>query len=166
LNLLKVPVDVNALVKEIVKAMQVKVDIKGLILRFTQCLPECIILTDRNRLHQLLVNLLTNAIKFTDSGSIVVGYSLQENGMLRFFVTDTGCGIPSEKKGDIFTRFVKLNSFVQGTGLGLSICKTIIDKLGGEIGVDSELGKGSTFWFMIPAIPAERTEKNNSGVYT
>lgn len=159
LEFVKVPVDVNALVKEIVKAMQVKVDIKGLILRFTQCLPECIILTDRNRLHQLLVNLLTNAIKFTDSGSIVVGYSLQENGMLRFFVTDTGCGIPSEKKGDIFTRFVKLNSFVQGTGLGLSICKTIIDKLGGEIGVDSELGKGSTFWFMIPAIPAERTEK-------
>lgn len=152
-------VDINAVMEEIIKAMQMKAAPKGLAVLLGDSLPECTILTDRNRLNQVLTNLLTNAIKFTDAGSITAGYTLQENGMLRFYVEDTGCGISQEKQADIFTRFVKLNSFAQGTGLGLSICQTIVNKMGGEIGVESEPGKGSTFWFTVPNITAEKVEK-------
>ena len=80
--------------------------------------------------------------------------------MLRFRVTDTGCGIAPEKQADVFTRFVKLNSFAQGTGLGLPICKTIVNRMGGDIGVESEPGKGATFWFTIRNIPAELNKKS------
>lgn len=159
LEFVETPVDVNALMEETIKAMQMKAATNGLAVIFGHHLPECNILTDRNRLNQVLINLFTNAIKFTERGSITAGYTLQENGMLRFYVTDTGCGIPPEKQADIFSRFVKLNNFAQGTGLGLSICKTIVDKMGGEIGVESELGKGSTFWFTVPNTPAQKAEK-------
>lgn len=159
LEFVETPVDVDALMEETVKAMQMKAETKGLEVLLGNQLPGCNILTDRNRLNQVLTNLLTNAIKFTDSGSVTVGYTLQDDEMLRFYVTDTGCGIPTENQADIFTRFVKLNNFAQGTGLGLSICKTIVDKMGGEIGVESELGKGSTFWFTVPNIFAKKTGK-------
>lgn len=159
LEFVETPVDVDALMEETIKAMQMKAAPKGLEVLMGNQLPGCHILTDRNRLNQVLTNLLTNAIKFTDSGTITAGYTLRNDGMLRFYVTDTGCGIPAENQSDIFTRFVKLNNFAQGTGLGLSICKTIIDKMGGEIHVESELGKGSTFWFTVPNISAEKTEK-------
>ena len=76
-----------------------------------------------------------------------------------FYVTDTGCGIPQDKQDSIFGRFVKLNSFAQGTGLGLSICRTLVDNMGGKIGVESEIGKGSTFWFTLPYQQAEIVEK-------
>lgn len=152
-------VDVNALMEEIIKAMRMKASTKGLDIILADHLPECVILTDRNRLSQVLMNLITNAIKFTDTGSITIGYTSQKGGMLRFYVTDTGCGIPAEKQADIFTRFVKLNSFAQGTGLGLPICKTIVNKMGGEISVESEPEKGSTFWFTIRNTPAQITEK-------
>lgn len=155
LEFVEAPVDVNALIEETVRSLQLRAETKGLTLLFADRLPECIILTDNNRLRQLLINLITNSIKFTETGGITVGYSLQKDGLLRFYITDTGCGIPPEKQSDIFTRFVKLDSFAQGTGLGLSICKTIVNKLGGEIGVESELGKGSTFWFTIRNVPAE-----------
>ena len=112
-------------------------------------LPPYRLYTDKNRLHQLLSNLITNAIKFTQSGTIRIGYQLQ-NEEIYFYVKDTGCGISEENQDKIFNRFVKLNKFVKGTGLGLSICKTIVEKLGGSIGVKSELGNGSTFWFRIP----------------
>ena len=69
---------------------------------------------------------------------------------MRFYVSDTGIGIEEEHRVQIFDRFVKLNSFVHGTGLGLSICRSIIEQLGGEIGVESEVGKGSCFWFVLP----------------
>lgn len=159
LEFVETPVDVNALLDEILKSMQMRAATKGLTIIPGNRLPECHILTDRNRLNQVLTNLLTNAIKFTDTGSITFGYTLQENGMLRFYVTDTGKGIPHEKQTDIFTRFVKLNSFAQGTGLGLSICKTIVNKMGGEIHVESEPDKGSTFYFTIPYILAKKVEK-------
>lgn len=113
----------------------------------------------KNRLMQVLINLITNAIKFTDEGSIRFGYSLANNQMLRFYVSDTGCGIPEEQQKHIFDRFVKLNTFAQGTGLGLSICNMIVEYLGGEIGVESEIGKGSSFWFTFPYKPMEQSIK-------
>jgi signal transduction histidine kinase len=79
-----------------------------------------------------------------------VGYDRIDENHLRFYVADTGIGIEPERQEEIFDRFVKLNTFVHGTGLGLSISKSIIEQLGGTIGVDSEVGKGSCFWFVLP----------------
>ena len=109
--------------------------------------------TDPNRLMQVVTNFMTNAIKFTSEGSIRFGYRNRNDGELYFYVSDTGCGIPAGKQQEVFGRFVKLNTFAQGTGLGLSICETIVSKLGGRIGVASEEGKGSTFWFTLPWQP-------------
>ena len=88
-------------------------------------------------------------LNLTTKGTFV-GVSREENGQIRFYVTDTGCGIPNDKKEVIFERFVKLDSFTQGLGLGLSLCKIIIERMHGAIGVESEVGEGSTFWFTIP----------------
>lgn len=117
-------------------------------------LPErdCAIHSEKNRLTQVISNFLSNACKFTDRGSITMGYEYVEEG-LRFFVTDTGKGIEKANLPNVFTRFAKFDSFVQGTGLGLSICESIIQHLDGEIGVESEVGKGSTFWFRLPCEP-------------
>ena len=103
-------------------------------------------------MHQVISNFVNNAIKFTSTGSIQIGYDKPDENHLRIYVSDTGIGIAPEACRQIFDRFVKLNSFVQGTGLGLSISKSIIEQLGGTIGVDSELGKGSTFWFILPVV--------------
>lgn len=146
--------DVNLLCDSIVKAMQLKAK-PGVEVIFDQCLPQCRIVNDSKRLNQVISNFVNNAIKFTSSGSIKVGYEKVDNGHLRFHVTDTGTGIEPSKCRKVFDRFVKLNSFVHGTGLGLPISKSIITQLGGEIGVNSEVGKGSTFWFVIPIIPPE-----------
>lgn len=108
------------------------------------------IYTDRGRLIQILEHLLCNAIKFTLKGTVRLGYRKKEEGRIWFYVTDTGCGIPEEKKELIFERFVKLDDFVQGLGLGLPLCKIIVDRLHGTIGVDSKVGEGSTFWFTLP----------------
>ena len=113
--------------------------------------------TDAHRLSQILINLLTNAAKFTAKGSIRFGYRT-EGSRLRFYVSDTGCGIPPEGQRRIFDRFVKLNSFKQGTGLGLPICKSIVEHLGGEIGVKSEEGRGTTFWFTLPYVTGKPCE--------
>ena len=104
---------------------------------------------DQNRIMQVITNFLTNASKFTYEGEIRLGFERTDKN-IRVYVKDTGIGIEPEKVDHIFERFVKLNSFAQGTGLGLSICQMIIEKIGGEIGVTSELGKGSTFYFTIP----------------
>lgn len=104
---------------------------------------------DRTRLNQVISNFLNNALKFTSQGYVHFGYHLQEKNIY-FYVEDTGIGIDKEKQHTIFQRFVKLNSFAQGTGLGLSICSTIVEKFGGQIGVKSQPGVGSTFWFTIP----------------
>lgn len=106
-------------------------------------------MSDKNRLAQVITNFINNAIKFTKEGSIRFGYRHKDDKLL-FYVRDTGCGIEPEKKDLVFNRFVKLNSFAQGTGLGLAICQMIVKKMGGEIGAESQLGKGSTFWFTLP----------------
>ena len=120
----------------------------GLILQLGQ--PDCVVVTDTVRLRQVLVNLLTNAIKFTEAGCITFGYEMRP-GEIYFSGRDTGQGIAPDKIGLLFTRFTKLNNFAQGNGLGLSISKSIVEKLGGRIGAESEgLGKGSLFWFTLP----------------
>ena len=141
--------DVNLLCEDIVRTMKMKVS-PGVELIFERHLPECMIVSDRNRLNQVISNFVNNAIKFTSEGSICVGYDQVDESHLRFYVSDTGIGIEPEKQTEIFERFVKLNSFVHGTGLGLSISKSIIEQMGGTIGVDSEPGKGSCFWFILP----------------
>lgn len=114
-------------------------------------LPDIIIFTDPKRVTQVISNLISNAIKFTKAGSITLSYNREGNDLL-IKVTDTGVGVSVEMVEHIFERFVKINSFIQGTGLGLTICKTIIEALGGRIGVESTLGKGSCFWFTLPLI--------------
>ena len=116
-------------------------------------LPSLIVTIDNGRIQQVITNFVTNAVKNTQQGHIRVGYRVEgsaEGRDIYVYCEDTGSGIPEEAQARIFERFVKLNDFVQGTGLGLSICKVIIEKCGGEIGVNSEPGKGSTFWFRIP----------------
>lgn len=141
-------IDINQLLCDIEQTSRLKAA-DGVQVSFVEKLPHCIIRTDKNRLSQVVTNFINNAIKFTKEGSIYFGYKHKGNN-LYFYVSDTGCGINKDIKDSVFQRFVKLDSFAQGTGLGLSICQMIVHKLGGEIGVDSELGQGSTFWFTLP----------------
>ena len=113
-------------------------------------LPGLLLYTDQRRITQVFNNFISNALKFTAAGSITIGYGMPENSYIRFYVTDTGTGISSENAQGIFNRFVKLDSFKQGTGLGLAISQNIVKELKGEIGVESQLSKGSTFWFTLP----------------
>jgi len=138
-------IEINPLCEDVVASLQVKVP-AGVVLRFEPCPENCHIYSDKNRIHQIISNFVNNAFKFTSSGEIVV--SCRRIGKeIEFAVRDTGIGIEPEKQKNIFDRFVKLNTFVHGTGLGLSICKSIVEQLGGRIGVESEPGKGSRFWF-------------------
>ena len=148
-NFVYTNVDVNETCAEIIKSMSMKVS-KGVELIFEEPFPECYIYTDKNRFTQVISNFINNALKFTQQGSITLGYEQVPHQKIKFYVRDTGMGIPEEKQKSVFERFVKLNTFVQGTGLGLSICKSIVSQMGGEIGVDSTEGVGSCFWFTHP----------------
>ena len=148
-NFVYTNVDVNETCAEIIKSMSMKVS-KGVELIFEEPFPECYIYTDKNRFTQVISNFINNALKFTQQGCITLGYEQVSHQKIKFYVRDTGMGIPEEKQKSIFERFVKLNTFVQGTGLGLSICKSIVSQMGGEIGVDSTEGIGSCFWFTHP----------------
>ena len=148
-NFVYTNVDVNETCAEIIKSMSMKVS-KGVELIFEEPLPECYLYTDKNRFTQVISNFINNALKFTQQGCITLGYEQVSHQKIKFYVRDTGMGIPEEKQKSVFERFVKLNTFVQGTGLGLSICKSIVSQMGGEIGVDSTEGVGSCFWFTHP----------------
>ena len=143
-------VDANQLMSEVEQVARLRIRTDEVSLSFAERLPQCVFHTDKNRLIQVLTNLVVNAIKFTSQGEIQIGYRLQDAHTLYFYVSDTGCGMSAEQCEHVFERFVKYNTFIQGTGSGLSICKMIIEKLGGEIGVQSESGKGSVFWFTLP----------------
>lgn len=143
-------IDVNQTLTEIEQGMQLRLKNDTVTFTFAERLPECTFYIDKNRLIQLLSNFAINAIKFTEVGTIRMGYRMVDDGMIYFYVSDTGCGMSHEQCAHVFERFVKYNPFIQGTGLGLSICHTIVERLKGEIGVDSEEGKGSTFWFTLP----------------
>ena len=139
-------IDVNKMLSEIEQAARMRQTNANVAICAVTPLEGLLLYTDQRRVTQVLNNFISNAMKFTNTGSITFGYEEPK----RFFVTDTGTGIPPEKVADIFNRFVKLDSFKQGTGLGLAISQNIVKELKGEIGVASELGKGSTFWFTLP----------------
>jgi signal transduction histidine kinase/CheY-like chemotaxis protein len=146
------PTDLNELIRDVDNTVRGRLQ-PGVELLHSSGTDHCITMGDANRLSQVLINLLTNAIKFTPSGSITFGYMLRENEVY-FFVRDTGMGIPKEQQKSIFNRFIKLNKTIQGTGLGLSICKNLVELMNGQIGVESDgVGQGSTFWFTVPYQP-------------
>lgn len=152
-------VDINLLLSDLRQLFQMRVNDAGknIWIIAEPSLPSCSIETDRNRVAQVLSNFTTNAIKFTQEGTISIGYEAKDTE-LYFYVTDSGAGIPADKLPEVFGRFVKLNKDKKGTGLGLSISKTIVNKLEGQIGADSVEGKGSTFWFTIPYRTCGRPE--------
>ena len=154
-------VEIAGLVEEVEKVHQLKMK-SNVELKVIRPEGEYWTSTDRNRVMQVLFNFLSNAIKNTEKGSITLG--LKHEGSWKLYVSDTGCGISKEKLPQIFTRFEKLNDFVQGTGLGLSICKSIVERLGGRIEVTSELGQGSTFALYLPyqEVPKEVAERSLS----
>ena len=141
--------DVNESCMKIIKSLEMKVP-ETVDLVFEKYMPDCHIYTDKNRFMQVITNFINNALKFTRQGTIALGYEQTSPHEIKFYVRDTGVGIPKEKLDSIFERFVKLNTFVQGTGLGLSICKSLVSQMGGKIGVESTEGEGSCFWFTHP----------------
>ena len=143
-------IDVNKMLSEIEQAARMRQPNANVAMCAVTPMPVLLLYTDQRRITQVLNNFISNAMKFTNAGNITFGYEEPKDGYIRFFVTDTGTGIPPEKVADIFNRFVKLDSFKQGTGLGLAISQNIVKELKGEIGVLSELGKGSIFWFTLP----------------
>ena len=144
--------ELNILLEELASAMRTRIVAEEVVLNCVTLSAPCFVVAEKKRLSQVLINLLTNAIKFTTKGSIRLGYEIHGK-MLYFYVADTGCGFPESQKQKVFERFVRLDSAKPGTGLGLAICRTIVEKMGGCIGVESEEGKGSCFWFTSPYIP-------------
>ncbi|WP_199830386.1 sensor histidine kinase [Parabacteroides bouchesdurhonensis] len=147
MSLFYAPQDIPALMKEIYNIILLRTP-DTIRLELAEC-PALVLDTDRNRLTQILTNLLNNALKHTDEGFIRFGYTLTDT-QVRFFVQDTGEGIPADQLEHIFSRFVQLSNWTKGVGLGLAICRGLIEKMGGQIQVESQLGKGSTFYVILP----------------
>lgn len=123
---------------------------KGLSISLDETAEPVLVHTDRDRLKEILNQYMNNAVKFTSTGGITLG-SDKKTSSIRIWVRDTGKGIPADKCNEhLFERFVKVDDFVAGTGLGLSICRSLADVLGGQVGVESVYGQGSTFWVEIP----------------
>lgn len=135
----------NEVVETVMASRKLEVE-----MRFDTDLSVLMLDTDDARLRQVLINLLVNAAKFTEQGSIVLELKMADAGTALFSVTDTGCGIPPEKQHLIFERFEKLNDFVQGSGLGLSICQLIVKYMNGKLWVDSGYTRGARFCFTHP----------------
>lgn len=148
------PVELNALMSELAGSICMRMPSDEVALSCELPDEAYTVCTEKKLLTQVLINLLTNAVKFTDKGSIRLGYELRD-GWVCFYVADTGTGIPAGQKEKIFERFVRLDTSKPGTGLGLAICHTIVERLGGSIWVESEEGCGSCFRFTIPRTPVE-----------
>lgn len=138
---------VLSVLKEIYSTVKVRMPV-GVKLILDDCEP-VYLFTDKNRFMQVLINLINNAIKHTTEGFIRYGYKIEEKNV-KFYVADTGRGIPPDELSRIFTRFVQLDEMTPGIGLGLSICKGLVSKMGGTVNVTSEVGKGSVFTFTLP----------------
>lgn len=144
-------VDVNAIIQEVCAAENSHPRPSGIQIEFVEQLPQCRLMIDRLRFAQVIGNLVKNSLKFTEHGSVKIGYRRLTNNNFYFYVADTGCGIDEESRKAIFDRFVKMNYNIRGTGLGLAITKSIVEHYGGGIGVESKKGEGSTFYFTLPA---------------
>ena len=144
------PVDINGLMDTIFASIKLRMP-EGVQLFLEKGSCTCCFGTDSIRLLQLINNLANNAIKNTKQGSITLGYTCLPDKCLEFYVKDTGTGIAKDKLESLFTRFVKVNDYVEGIGLGLAICQGLVTKMGGSMHVESELGVGSTFSFVLPS---------------
>ncbi|MDL2213231.1 PAS domain-containing protein [Bacteroides sp. OttesenSCG-928-N06] len=142
-------ISLKALSHNIISSMKIK-ETEQVKLLFNDKLPDITFRGDPDRIAQVVSNLINNALKFTHKGYVSYGYELRNKNQLYFYVEDTGIGIPAEDLNKIFDRFVKLDTFVQGTGLGLPVSKSIVEQMGGNMGVESKIGVGSRFWFTLP----------------
>lgn len=149
-NLVKSQTDLVELLEEVVKMFLPTIDQNAVVLSTQFPLPQLLLNTDAGKLREVVTNLLDNAIKFTQEGEIVLGYEIFEGDNVRIWIKDTGIGVSESDQKRIFDRFVKLNEFVPGTGLGLAVAKSHVESLGGKIGVESRIGKGATFWIVLP----------------
>lgn len=149
-NLVKSQTDLVELLEEVVKMFLPTIDQNAVVLSTQFPLPQLLLNTDAGKLREVVTNLLDNAIKFTQEGEIVLGYEIFEGDNVRIWVKDTGIGVSESDQKRIFDRFVKLNEFVPGTGLGLAVAKSHVESLGGKIGIESRIGKGATFWIVLP----------------
>lgn len=157
------PVDVSRLCQEVIATFSHKKHDGAVELCFDESSPQIVIEADKNRIIQVISNFMTNALKFTAEGSITLSYSLENEGLVCFRVKDTGKGIPEGQLHQVFNRFIKLDSFTQGTGLGLSICQSLVEQMGGNIGVESREGEGSCFWFTHPCVSEHQSVSEDSG---
>ena len=162
--------DLSQLCEELYLSFKQRLKGSEVVLKLINPYTRCIASFDKHRFIQIFTNFVTNAIKYTPHGEIVMGYECTPES-LRLYVRDTGIGIPDEKKNRIFSRFEKLDNFAQGTGLGLSICKAIADATGGEVGFESEINVGSEFWYIgytnidfTEKSQGEDTEKNHVAI--
>ncbi len=148
-------VELQMLFKNLVEYAKEQIGDKPITISCENQIEDCLMYTDADHLRQVFQNLISNAAKFTESGSIVLSFRQTAKGQYLFFIKDTGIGVEKDKQSIIFNRFEKIDPFVQGSGLGLPLCKSIILHMGGTIGVFSTLGEGSTFWFTLPLRPSE-----------
>ena len=145
-SLMMAKVDLNQLLQQMADTYQPTTNLPIQV----QCpLPELKIESDREKVLEILDHLVQNAVKFTTEGEITLSYEVQGN-LVRVNVADTGKGVAKADQARIFERFVKLDEYIPGTGLGLSVVESLVKNLGGSVGVDSSLGVGSNFWFVLP----------------
>ena len=149
-NLVKSQTDLVPLLNDIAKEHGALVDQQNVVLATEFPYSKLMINTDLFKLTEIVNNLMQNAVKFTKKGNITLGFDLQKGDHLRIWVKDTGKGISEADQAKIFDRFVKLDEYIPGTGLGLPVVKSHATSLGGTVGVESKLGKGSTFWVDLP----------------